>query len=331
MSERPALRWALRGGTLVVAGLLVWLAARDIAWATLRDVLLAVRWEWVVTAFATVTLSILLRGWRWLGLIRVAHTPTPHLVLAATATGYFGNAYMPARGGDVLRTVLLGRRAGLAKSFLLGTTLAERIGDVAVLMLVAAILLPLQDEVPTWIGRAGGIMAALVVVVLIVLWAWPSLHLPALKTWLMRQAARSRWLTYGAALMERFGIGARSLTKRTAPAFVAISLLAWGLDGVTIWVLTKAVGAPLPYALSMVFLIALALASAAPSTPGFIGVYQIVAVTVLVPLGMAQAEALALSVIYQVVTYGAFTLWGLIGMRYVMAPRSAAAANSEGT
>ena len=51
-----------------------------------------------------------------------------------------------------------------------------------------------------------------------------------------------------------------------------------------------------------------------PSTPGFVGIYQFVAVTVLVPFGYSQSEALAYILVSQVVYYAVVTALGIIGI-----------------
>jgi uncharacterized membrane protein YbhN (UPF0104 family) len=61
-------------------------------------------------------------------------------------------------------------------------------------------------------------------------------------------------------------------------------------------------------------LASLGISSALPSTPGYIGVYQFVSKTVLVPFGLSETQALAYIIGYQGVMYVVNTLWGLIGL-----------------
>jgi uncharacterized membrane protein YbhN (UPF0104 family) len=51
-----------------------------------------------------------------------------------------------------------------------------------------------------------------------------------------------------------------------------------------------------------------------PSTPGYIGVYQFVAVSVLVPLGLTRSEALAFIFLFQINTYIVICGWAALGM-----------------
>ncbi|MCZ2097626.1 MAG: flippase-like domain-containing protein, partial [Anaerolineae bacterium] len=65
---------------------------------------------------------------------------------------------------------------------------------------------------------------------------------------------------------------------------------------------------------ALLLLAALGLSSAIPSTPGYVGIYQFVAVTVLVPFGLTQDEALVYIIAFQLVTYVGVTIWGAVGL-----------------
>ena len=63
-----------------------------------------------------------------------------------TLVGYMGNNVLPARGGEVLRIAILGSRTTAKRRTILGSILAERILDAAVLAALFAVL--------TWAGVA---------------------------------------------------------------------------------------------------------------------------------------------------------------------------------
>jgi len=55
----------------------------------------------------------------------------------------------------------------------------------------------------------------------------------------------------------------------------------------------------LPVPVAFLLIAALGLGSALPSTPGYIGIYQFVAVTVLVPFGFSRSDAIAYILVAQ--------------------------------
>jgi hypothetical protein len=67
----------------------------------------------------------------------------------------------------------------------------------------------------------------------------------------------------------------------------------------------------LSFSMSMLLITGLGLSSALPSTPGYVGIFQFVAVTVLVPLGISKSNALAFILVVQAYGYVSTALIGL--------------------
>ena len=65
---------------------------------------------------------------------------------------------------------------------------------------------------------------------------------------------------------------------------------------------------------ALLFLAALGLSSAAPSTPGCVGIYQFVAVAILPLFGFSRSEAMTYIIVSQALYYALVTVWGLLGL-----------------
>ena len=65
---------------------------------------------------------------------------------------------------------------------------------------------------------------------------------------------------------------------------------------------------------ALLLLAGMGLSSAIPSTPGYVGVYQFAAVTVLTPFGFSKSDALAFILVAQALNYLVVTVWGLPGL-----------------
>ncbi len=61
----------------------------------------------------------------------------------------------------------------------------------------------------------------------------------------------------------------------------------------------------------MLLLAGMGLGSALPSAPGYVGVYQFVAVEVLTPFGFTRDQALAFILVTQAAGYAVVLTWGL--------------------
>jgi uncharacterized membrane protein YbhN (UPF0104 family) len=121
------------------------------------------------------------------------------------------------------------------------------------------------------------------------------------------------WLT-GIAGQCFLGLRAFHNVGRFA-GFTALTLMIWGMDVCGVLMGTRALGMEVPPPVALLLLAGLGLGSALPSTPGYVGIYQFVAVTVLVPFGFPRDAALAYILLGQAMSYVVITSFGLIGMQ----------------
>ena len=114
-----------------------------------------------------------------------------------------------------------------------------------------------------------------------------------------------------ASLIESFVGGLAGLRSwRRLRHFALYTVLIWSLDGVMAVVLGKAFGMDLIWTEGVLLVAILGLASALPSAPGYIGVWQFAAVTVLVPLDFSQAQALVYVTALQMCNYLILLIFG---------------------
>jgi uncharacterized membrane protein YbhN (UPF0104 family) len=78
--------------------------------------------------------------------------------------------------------------------------------------------------------------------------------------------------------------------------------------------IARALHMPLSFPVAILLLAGLAVGSAAPSTPGYVGIYQFVAVEILPKFGMSRSDAIAYILVFQVMSYLVFIVWGMLGL-----------------
>jgi uncharacterized membrane protein YbhN (UPF0104 family) len=88
----------------------------------------------------------------------------------------------------------------------------------------------------------------------------------------------------------------------------------WLMDALGTMIAAWALHLPLNILQALLLLAALGLASAIPSTPGYVGTYQFVAVTILPLFGITRSQALTFILVLQASTYVVVTIWGLLGL-----------------
>jgi hypothetical protein len=176
------------------------------------------------------------------------------------------------------------------------------------------VALAVMPAIPPWLSIAAQIIGVIGLVGLVVLAVAPRLEgfFGAVVQRLPLPAALRERL---AGLLGQFllGLGA-VLHPRRAVLFTLLTVLIWLLDAVIAITAAQALGLALTLPQALVLLAALGLSSAAPSTPGYVGIYQFVAVTILPLFGWSRSEALAYILVFQAITVLVVLVWGFLGL-----------------
>jgi uncharacterized membrane protein YbhN (UPF0104 family) len=270
-------------------------------------------------ALALYALATLLRGERWLRLRRAGGEPCTRAdAYALTTVGYMGNNALPARAGDVLKAVFTARRSNGATSDAVGTLVAERLLDVAALVLLFGVLvttLRLPLGVPGWVLLAVGAGLLLVAVA---------------AALLGRRTAAGRRLQ---ALVVSVLAPTRRLASVTGASLLGLSVVLWLVEGSIYAVLGAVAGLHLSL-LDGLYIMALAnLVALVPAAPGYVGTFDAAIILgVRLVAGGTQAAALAYAVVVRFTLFVPITLVGLAALiiRYGGVSRLRAALASAG-
>lgn len=302
------------GAAAVLAAVLLYFSLRGIDWREVGRVVAGADPARLVLAAAISTSAMLLRACRWRVLLNAEGSVPLPAVFWATAAGYFGNNFLPARGGEIVRTLMISSRSGLDAAYVLATALSERAADVVALVVIVALVLVTLPSPPGWLADAAvpfallGLAGALVIALL------PLLG-PAARAAIARAPLPGAWRPGLVMLVEKAVRGLRALHDvRRASAFTALTAMIWTLDATGTVVTASALGLEIPLSLAFLLIAALGLSSALPSTPGYVGIYQFVAVMVLTPFGLTRADAIAYILVAQALGYVVIALWGAIGL-----------------
>jgi uncharacterized protein (TIRG00374 family) len=316
-------RWVSIAAVLL-AGLLLCLALRDIDWETVLKTFQSAQFGWILLGAAVAVISFLARGLRWWVLLSSAKPVRRAHVFWVMMVGYLGNNLLPGRAGELVRTVVISRSEGLTLGFSLATVISERVLDAVFLILIASISMLSNQNFPGSVSgavRSLGIVGLIGLAVLLlayrfraVLEEW-ALRLP-LPAWLKQKAISG--LTHFLS-----GLGAFQKPAQ-AVGFLGLTILIWLLDALGCTLVGIAFNLTITIPQALLFLAALGLSSSLPATPGYVGVFQFVAVTVLPLFGFLKSEALVFVLVLQMVNYftviclGCFGLWRIgLGVKEV--------------
>lgn len=296
---------------LPLAAFCLWWSLRGVDWRAVWATISGARWQLLAASSAFMCVSFFVRALRWRILLNAEEALSIGAVFCATMAGYMGNTFLPARAGEVIRTLVVSGRSSLTKTYVLTTALSERLMDVIALVLWSSIILIGVHPKPAWMAGAARVLAVgagLGAVAIAVLPHTGGLLQSLLRRLPLPHGLRDRLIE----LAEQVLLGMRAFHH---PArflgFAALTVLIWISDTLGTMIAGQALHLDLSFSMSMLLITGLGLGSALPSTPGYVGIFQFVAVTVLVPLGISKSNALAFILVVQAYGYFSTALIGL--------------------
>lgn len=281
-----------------------------IDWATFRQALSELNPAIFVPMLGLAFVGLTLRSWRWRVL---AGSPgSLSTFLRAASLGYLGNLIYPLRAGEAIRIVVLSRQAEVPLGISASSSLADRLLDLVVfatLSLVAVATVSRQASETFVTAVAIVAMGATAVAVFVLLANGPVESI--LRR--LHEVRPSEWL---GSLLKFFldAVEIRHVFRRKEAVFalLVLTLLITATDVLSVYLLLKAFGWQLPILAAVTLVSFIALGSALPAAPGYIGVYQAASVLALGMFGLASSAALAFSVVFHLFVLAFFTLAGLI-------------------
>lgn len=303
----------------VVIGLLIsaaalWLALRPIDLDRTLAILGRAAPAGIAAAVLLVGLDVVLRALRWGRLIApVRHVAWPRM-LAYMLIGYLANNVLPARLGEFVRSHYLGDREGISRAAALGTVVVERVIDIACVVLIGAVALLAIHASPALIrGLAvSGVVAALLIAGILVL-----LHGHRLPGAAQAISTVDRWPAVR-RLVASLRTGVRVVQRpATLVEAAGLTVVAWLASVVIFLAAAAAIDVPLPLLEAAVLSSGIALATAIPAGPGYVGTYELAGVAVGTALGIPADEALAIALIVHAAILGVTTIGGLVALARV--------------
>ncbi len=274
------------------------------------------RWEYLLGAAFISVGSFILRAFRWRILLN-AGTDVPlglGTVFRANMAGYLGNNVLPARAGEVLRSVIVSSQSSLSRAYVLTTALSERMMDAIALVLWGSLTLSQVPSKPAWMGPIAKTMALVAGAGTLVLMILPHMD-GVVKSIVQRLPAPPALKERIQGIAEQILLGVRAFHHPWRfIGFVLLTAAIWSVDATCMIVSAHGLGLEIPFPAAVLLLTAMGLGSALPSTPGYVGIYQFAAVTVLAAFGIGRDQALAYSLVTQALGYVVIGVLGVPGV-----------------
>jgi glycosyltransferase 2 family protein len=295
-----------------LAAVLLYLSLRGIDWRSVWRLLQEAKPGGIAIACASMTVGLFLRAARWRILLRAQHPVSMADAFWATCAGYFGNSFLPARAGELIRTHKIHTSSGLSRSYVLTTALSERVADAIALVSIGAFSLLMLPERPGWLANTSIPFAILGVGGILGIALAPRFAF--VGDWLIDRFFPHAMGQRLHSILDSVMLGVLAFhDRRRLAKFGAMTVLIWTNDAAGVVVAARALHLTIAVPVAYLLLAGLGLASALPATPGYVGIYQFVAVSVLVPFGMSHTNAIGYILLGQALQYLVVGLWGAGG------------------
>jgi glycosyltransferase 2 family protein len=338
---------------LLVSAVSLYFVLRGVQWGEVLNHLSQVNLPLFLFSMLLMLAAYFLMAWRWQLLLAPLEMPpvpnandSPTAIAPATQTasvqreglfslygkmltGYFFNAFFPARAGDLVRAYLLGRKMGLRKTTVLATIVIEKAFDgiaLLVIFLFSLTLLPVavsrasgvSPDVLAWVAGLA-LVAAIVGLVLFYRFSDRIVHLVGRIFNVLPLPRKFERLIV--RLVETFA-GGMHIFRTPRPLLFAgtISLVIWGVVVAMFLVALVSFKAAFPAELmtlaGLLFMTGLVnLGLLVPALPGNLGTYEALCVAAMAVFGVSKDLAVAFALVFHVgqlvttLVVGAVAFW----------------------
>jgi uncharacterized protein (TIRG00374 family) len=299
-------------GFAISAAAVLWLA-QTYDWSRALAAIAGADRTWLTLCAALVFANFVLSTLRWAAIFPEEMRPRFRTAFRAMMAGYLFNNVLPAHAGDLVRVHLLGRGDKLPRSAALGTVLLERSLDLLVLLTLFAGVL-LVKPLPSWATYAGGVVAALAAITLMIIVLLGAFGEHLIATGL-------RWFRFlPEPLLRRASVSGgnfvRSLSMVLRLAymlrFVGFSIIIWTVALGIVYAIGRAFGFGLSPTSALFVMLAIMLGTLVPASPGYIGTFEFFGLSALALIGISGSEALAFVITLHTLLFVGSTLVGIV-------------------
>jgi glycosyltransferase 2 family protein len=243
--------------------------------------------------------ATLCRGERWHRLLE--HTsihPKRIDSYAITAVGYAGNNVLPARAGEALRTFLIAGRVYASKREVLGTIIAERVLDAAVLAIAFAF-----GAYGTLVSGSPMALLGIIVVGIAAVTLFPSRFQPS------PTHPRLKWLVDSIARL----LGpTRSLVSRQGLLLFGLTFFIWSIEATVYFLIAHAVGLGISVDGAVFIMVVANFVALIPAGPGYVGTFDAAVLFAAKSLGRSRSVAVSYLLLLRFVLFIPITITGLL-------------------
>ena len=299
-------------GIFISAAAIVLLATK-VDGARTVSALQSADWRWIPVLVALYLSSFIPRGIRWRLMLNRVHAVSFRVAFTGVVLGYAGNNVLPARAGEFVRMEYLSRKSDAPRVTSLSSIFAERVIDGIVLLMILV----------SSLAAAGGhhyerqwvheliVLSSLVFGTALLALVGVKLLGDKLIAFFEKKK-ENRAFNIAAQVTGKIH-NAMGFFKNDRSFYLILGLSAavWIIEGLMFVIVQRAVGLPISLTAGFFCLAVVNFGLLIPSSPGYIGVFQAMAVLALGIFKIDAEIALTIGILVHVCQFLPVTLLGL--------------------
>ena len=302
----------------IVASLVaLWWSLAGVEWGSVGVALGGARLWLFIPIVVLFWLHYLVRSYRWRYLLPPPHRAPIGDLFDGLVIGGVATYLLPLRAGEFIRPYIVSRRGSYPYPVALASVVIERFFDLAAVLLSFGIVVSNIAALPSWVNRGAqglGVLAGFLLAGIIVGAWFRSFVVASVRalTPFLKTTLQNRLIHFVDDLLYA------AVSLRDIPVLLRVlgaTVLVWGSTFFSFYLFICMIPAlPVSLTISIAVTIVIALSVAAPSAPGFVGIYQAGSVAALSLYGVSAEDAVAFAIIshaaqyIMVLTFGAFSI-----------------------
>jgi len=254
-----------------------------------------------------------LRAWRWRYFLPGGRSVAIRRLFDALMVGNFATFILPLRAGEFVRPYLLTRYSEHSFSTGFVSIIVERFFDLLVVLASFGVVVLFVPNIPAWANRGALLLCLLAFCIFVLMLVGTFVPQMVLKRAdFFVRFLPAGWRAGTRKFIEDFLAGAAVLSRGGGLfKVVLLSLAVWISCYVIFHVFFFLCRMPPDWWVSVTAAVIIALAVAAPSAPGFLGVYQTACVASFALFGRSAETAVAYSIVVHGYQYILFVAYGM--------------------
>lgn len=300
-------------GIAVSVLLIIWLFS-SLNLKEVYEALIKLNYEYLILSIPIIFIHFGLRTYRWKHLIKNNDSYNYMLGFDCIQLGNFVNYILPFRAGEFARPLLLSKRSKIPFTVGMASVVVERFFDLFAVLCLFALLVFRVPNLPEW-SKDGAYLLGMLAIFLFFGILGASFCPKFLKKisiffykYLPKKIESSLL-----KLLDMLIEGAAVLNDvKSLLVILAYSIIIWGSNLFLFYLWTLMLpDAVSSFDLALAISVLVSLAVAAPSAPGFIGVFQAGCVGAFVLFGISKEYAMAYAITTHVFQYIIFIFYGI--------------------